>query len=619
MNSRSFFTWLLVGNMILITVILSLGSIFIFRSIEHQATGESKVFHQELLRAQQDYVQKIWAEVPADHPELLTERIQTFCRAFNNQHNRCRITVVDTEGHVLGDSEELPAQMALHNTPDRPEILDALKGDDGEHVRQSSTRLISYRYQAVPIMKENTVVGAVRLATPLSDIREMRDTLFRGILLNSVFTFFIALALSVIFAWYWFRPLQTLRMVSKNISQGDLQTPVIFHGPRELEFLASALEHMRKTVSRQMEMIENQRVILQTIFDDLDEAIFAIDSEDHLLYLNTSARRILEIPQLNPPVHLWTAIRHGTILSVYEQMKNTQTAVTGQMELEVNHRRLMLEVMASPVFQKSGKTEIASLLILRDQTLWVQMNQMKSDFVANASHELRTPLTTIRAAIDNLRDGVADDPQMVTHLVNILDRHVGRLEAMVQDLLDLHIVENENISNHITTVRGEEIVGWLKDLFTVKAAEKDVKIQIKCEIKQFQTDEIRLHLILQNIVDNAIKFSPSGNTVNIHMWQEGNTLHLSCQDNGCGIPREEQAKIFNRFYQANTAKSGDNRIRGTGLGMAIVKHALERLRGIIEVDSFPGKGTTIKIQIPCTVKNLVSDLDSKPDSVPDKE
>ncbi len=598
MTSRSFFTWLFVGNMILITLILSLGSLFTFHSMQRQTVRESELFHHELLEAQRDYIKRIWEDTAATNPETLVPRIQAFCMAFNNRHNRCRLTVVDSAGHVLGDSEEQPWQMALHNTPDRPEIMAALAGKTGEDIRESSTRRIPYRYLAQPVEHGGIVMGAVRLAMPMADIQQMRTALLRGVVLNSVLTLLIALALSAVFAWYWFRPLRMLHGVAKNISRGDLKTPVVFHGPLELEHLAGALEHMRETVSAQVELMERQRVILQTIFNDLDEAIFAIDREDRLLYVNTSAHRMLEIPPQASHGHLWSVMRHGTILSLYEQMKSTQKTASGQMELEIGTRRMTLEVQASPISPQSSSSEIASLLIVRDRTQWARMNQMKADFVANASHELRTPLTTIRAAIDNLRDGVADDPAMVAHLLNILDRHVSRLEAMVQDLLDLHIVENDHIQNRVSTVRGEEVTAWLTDLFSAKATDKDVKMRIDCEANVFETDEKRLHLILQNIVDNAIKFSEPGHTVWVRMWLGDDALQITCQDNGCGIPPEEQSKIFDRFYQANAAKSGDNRVRGIGLGMAIVKHALERLGGKIELDSRPGVGTTVKIQIP---------------------
>ena len=605
MTSRSFFIWLLVGNMVLVTMILLLENIFTFHSVERQSLRESGIFYRELLEAQREYLRRLTAEEPASSqeetspsPEKMKKKIQALCKAFNNRYTRCRLTVMDADGNVLGDSEENPLLMANHKTADRPEVIAALEGHFGEAVRLSTTRNISYRYFALPMKRDGAVTGVVRLARPVSDMQEMRETLFYGILLNSFLSLLIALALSAIFAWFWFRPMRELHRAAKNISEGDLSMPIVFQGPLELEHLATALERMRYMVSTQMRTIERQHESLRTIFNDLNEAIFAVDHEDRLLYLNTAAEKMFGITPPEHVVHLWSVVRYGTILSLYEQMKNTGAPAVGRMELEIGHRRLTLEVQAAPISQRSQPTEIASLLIVRDQTEIVRTNQMKAEFVANASHELRTPLATIRAAIDNLRDGIADNPEMVTHLLDVLNRHVLRLEAMVHDLLDLHMVENETIPNRVTAVHGEEIVQWVTELFSAKAEEKQIKMQIDCDVPSFETDEKRLHLILQNVVDNAIKFSYPGNAVQLRLRMLENELQIVCQDHGCGIPAEEQGKIFDRFYQPDSARTGDTRIRGIGLGMAIVKHALERLGGRIHLESRSGVGTTVTIYIP---------------------
>jgi two-component system phosphate regulon sensor histidine kinase PhoR len=226
---------------------------------------------------------------------------------------------------------------------------------------------------------------------------------------------------------------------------------------------------------------------------------------------------------------------------------------------------------------------------------------MKVDFVANASHELRTPLATIRAALDNIIDGVYDDAESLRTVFEVLNRHVARLEALIEDLLSLHSVEDTSVllRQERTTAKEQQL--WLDELFREKAVARDLALSFDMSenLPPFITDNKRLGLILQNLVDNAIKFTPPGGKVTVGFAREnGSQLVITCTDTGCGIAPHEQDRVFERFYQSNASRTGDSRIRGTGLGLAIVKHAVERLNGTVALTSRLGFGTTMTVRIP---------------------
>ncbi|MCL2349409.1 MAG: cell wall metabolism sensor histidine kinase WalK [Planctomycetaceae bacterium] len=602
MQSRSLFAWFFIGNLILVTLVLTLAGSFTSDKILRQANQKSEILQKELVRAQRVCLESLWT---TENTANRNERIQNFCREFNNGDNQSRLTVVDLNGHVLGDSEENPEEMEPCTPEHHPEIGEALKGRFGESLRQSETMHGFFRYFAEPIRtNDNKIAGAARLAMPVSGIKEIGQAFFSGIVVNFLMAFLAGVPLMLVFAWLWYRPIRELHAAAMNISHGNLETPVPVSGPIELAHLASAMEQMRKTVSSQLETIETQKNNLRAILNELNEAIFATDAEDRLLFINRAAENLFAISPPEKNTLLQSILRYGTLLSFYERAKSHTDDSLEQVQIDLCGKRRLLDLRMSNISQESTESGLASLLIVSDQTEAARTTAMKVEFVANASHELRTPLATIRAAVDNLLDNIDGDPGTLRRLADILDRHVGRLEAMVRDLLDLHLVENSHIPNRFEMLQTKEIRDDIYDLFRAKLLEKGVTLRIETVPTGFPSDPNRLHLILQNIVDNAIKFSPAGSEVLLQLTPDKNNLTISCRDRGCGIPKEEQKKVFDRFYQVKGEKSGDNRVRGTGLGLAIVKHATERLGGSIHLESRPGTGTTITIPLPILAADM---------------
>ncbi|MGL4593649.1 MAG: ATP-binding protein [Thermoguttaceae bacterium] len=605
-----FYTGVLIGNLLLVSTSLVLGGFLTFLCIEAQIRRDNETMQMELLKSQTDFLQQIWSKDETTRSIIIRE----FCGSFNNRHTQFRVTIIDTSGKVLGDSEENPNTMTLHNTMDRPEMMAALAGHFGADTRKSATTKIDYRYFALPIYEtkirnetksEAQIVGAARLAMPVAGIVSMQRAIVVTIIVNLILVLVLTAILSAGFAWFWYRPLKNIHAASRNLARGDLETPILVEGPMELAHLSAALEQMRNKLIGNMQIVKKQYESLQTIFDDIDEAIIAMNQEDQIIYCNSSAKSIFDLDDFPEGKSFWSILRSGPVLSIYEQMKTSREEIKRQTEIAAGRKRVVLEVQAFPISVQHPDSEIAALLIARDQTEAVRTSRMKTDFVANASHELRTPLATIRASLDNLLDEIADDPETMRHLLSLLDRNVSRLEAMVRDLLDLHIVENEEIPNKIKIVSGDELKAWLLELFSTKITEKKISFDVNCLFSAMKTDPQRLQLILQNLVDNAIKFSEHGGNVSLKLSLSDteNTankqLVIECRDAGCGIPQSDQVKVFDRFYQANGSKSGDNRIRGTGLGLSIIKHAVDRLGGVIHLNSIPGVGTTVVVEIPC--------------------
>jgi two-component system phosphate regulon sensor histidine kinase PhoR len=242
----------------------------------------------------------------------------------------------------------------------------------------------------------------------------------------------------------------------------------------------------------------------------------------------------------------------------------------------------------------------ARLLVVRDVTDLVQTAAVKAEFVANASHELRTPLASLRAAADSLADIQPADRADLARLAAIIDRQVRRLENLTLDLLNLHVIESAKRPPALEPIPVRSLLDWLAAQFAARASDKGLALELAAPAPDdvFTADRLLLELILQNLLDNALKFTPAGGRVTCTLRRQDNALCLRVSDTGCGIAREDQARVFERFYRADASRARTDETRGTGLGLAIVRHATDRLGGVVTLESELGEGTTVTVLVP---------------------
>ena len=282
--------------------------------------------------------------------------------------------------------------------------------------------------------------------------------------------------------------------------------------------------------------------------------------------------------------------------------------------------RRVYQVSASPVPLAWGEGVFGAVMLLRDVTELDHAVQIKSEFVANASHELRTPVAAIRGAAETLELAVRDDVVMAQRVARMIVAHAGRLEELLRDLLDLTRLESPDVPLRIEPVDLGEIERSLRMLFEGVCAERNLKLVFEIDedlvgAMGLKTDRKLLMLIARNLVENATKFAHEDTEVRIavtmveaempsargvpHGGAWGATrgvIRWEVSDRGIGIPLGQQDRVFERFYQADAARTGSAK-RGTGLGLAIVKHAAKALGGRVGLKSVWGQGTTVWAEI----------------------
>ena len=594
-HPRGFFISLLFGNLLLVGVVLCAGFLVIVRVANQYTAQLTERFQEQLLVMVQSDIQESWPNVE--------EQIDKYCeRHFKELDSR--LTIVDAFGHVLGDSGYSSESMAPHLSPDRPEIAAAMSGKRGEDTRLSSTTNIKYRYLAEPVLKDDEVVAVVRVATPVARILEYRQMLMHGVWISFAIMLLLATFLSLLLSWLWYKPIHLLNSEARRLADGDLEPSTPVDSPLEMAQLSQSLGTMRRTVSGQLETITRQRESLQTVLRHLPDAIFAFNQSAKVIYFNAAAKKLFHIESAPELPFLQEIVRNATIVEWYLECWKTHLASTSgsiieRKEVDLFGRKHVLELEFVET-ENAAQEDTACLLIVSDLTEMVRACKMKTDFVANASHELRTPLAAIRVALDNVSDDVYDDRDMLEKIVQIVDRHSSRLDALIEDLLALHGVEDETVAVRLDETNVAEQQSWIEELFWNRLDEKRLALSIVSDFgdMSFRVDNKRLDLILQNLIDNAVKFTPVGGNISLIFLRDESFLVIKCRDTGVGIAVEDQQRVFERFYQGDASKTGDGRLRGTGLGLAIVKHAVERLKGSVSLESRVAQGSVFTVRIP---------------------
>lgn len=375
---------------------------------------------------------------------------------------------------------------------------------------------------------------------------------------------------------------------------------------RELAPLGSALASLRRRNARQMDTIDHQRRMLEALVRQLRDGIILLPKDGRVRLVNPAAATLLGLPEpaeayVGRPVHECVPLDVVRTLRLFpgrvpeEGIRQTKLRGTGKD----GSRTLLAQVSPVELDDADGALR-GRLVVLTDITELERTIQMRTDFVANASHELRTPLSTIRAATETLLAmDLVGEPDAAKKFLSAIERQSGRLEELVSDLLDLSSLESAQARFEPSVLKIADVLDGLRVRHAGSLHAKDMTIEFAIEpptARTLHANEHLLRLVLDNLVDNAIKFSAAGATVWVSVTLADGTAMLVVRDNGCGIPAADQPRVFERFYQVSRGRSGLR--RGTGLGLSIVRHAVSVMGGAVELCSTQGQGTTVTVRMP---------------------
>jgi two-component system phosphate regulon sensor histidine kinase PhoR len=364
----------------------------------------------------------------------------------------------------------------------------------------------------------------------------------------------------------------------------------------ELNSLAQDLDAVADKVRENYRLLTQERDRFEAVLDNINAGIIVVGRDLKTRMINPVAEKLLGTTREYAIGRTFTEIHHTpTIDRAIERARRGE-----EVELEVTitlPRRRALKVQASPITTRTGKVG-GVVCILEDVTSKRRLQRVRSDFVANVSHELRTPVANMRAVVDALVAGAAQDPEAAERFTRDLDKESRRLADIIEDLLVLSRLESDRreTAEELFDVRQvlEEIAGEKAGL----AASSEVALTVdgKGPEAVIRGDRKLVKTACSNLIDNAIKYNRPGGRVEMSIESTADEITVVVADTGIGIPAPEQRKIFERFYRVDKARSRET--GGTGLGLSIVKHAAEFHGGTVLLESRPGEGSTFRLVLP---------------------
>jgi two-component system phosphate regulon sensor histidine kinase PhoR len=505
-----------------------------------------------------------------------------------------RCTVVALDGKVLADSEADPRNMENHAT--RAEIREAREFGRGEAIRHSDTIGKDLVYLAIRHQDPVDASVIVRFALPLHRL-DAAVAAFRWRLWTaSAIILVVAGGLSL----YFFRALteriNRLKLFSRRVAGGDFRPLPTDLKLDELTDLGSTLNETAAHLDRTIRSLTTERNQAAAILRSMVEGVAVISPNRRLTFCNESFCRVLGVDGSSWPMRpMAEVIRQSDLLEAIQ--KALEGNETVQSELVVGTvRTRSFAVTAAPV--RSDGATAGAVMVLHDISELRRLERARRDFVANISHEFKTPLTAIQGFAETLLGGALEDLKKRTHFLEIIRGNAVRLERLTSDLLRLSQIEAGQLHLDLRQVAVADVINPCIESARVNAASKRLTLDVDCSptLPAIRGDVNSLQEILQNLLDNAVRYTPPDGRITVRATVADGAFVLSVADTGIGIPKEFQERIFERFYRVDAARSRE--LGGTGLGLSIAKHLAELHGGRIDLESQVGLGSTFSVVLP---------------------
>ena len=502
-----------------------------------------------------------------------------------------RITVIATDGTVLGDSIEDPATMENHAA--RPEVKDALASGIGESTRYSTTLKEPMMYVAVPVTSQGKILGIARVALTLATVENSVNHVTRTIILATVIITLLAVLAAWLIARTTTRPIRQLTRASQGIAAGQLGQKITVPTKDEIGQLARAFNEMSSNLKTTVEAISTEKTKLANVLGNMADGVIMTDVDGNVVLANPAAGKLFgfkEEDAVDKP--LIEVVHDHEVDEILKLCLKTRQEQTTQFESGIARR--FLRAIAVPIDNQSRLNGV--LFLLQDLTELKNLQTMRRELVGNISHELRTPIAGIKAMVETLRDGAIDDREAAQDFLGRIESEADRLTQIVTELTQLSRIETGRAELKIEPVNINALIDGVVAEMNPVAERQQITLltELTPGLPLIQADKDRIRQTIINLVHNAIKFNKPNGRVTISTGYDGKSVTVSVSDTGIGISKEDLPHVFERFYKADKARTGG----GSGLGLAIAKHTVQAHGGDISVRSEEGKGSTFTFSLP---------------------
>jgi two-component system, OmpR family, phosphate regulon sensor histidine kinase PhoR len=558
----------------------------------------SRVLRRDYVRSADDKLASLLNVAEARRPALDSPaELRTWTEWM--ARSGARVTVIDSNGRVLADSQHDPETMENHS--DRPEIRQAFASGEGQSVRRSATLGRDLVYRAMRCDQPGGPPFVIRMALPLAQIDASLSELRRRIYGASLVVLLLGGIFSLGYVRVFAARIERLKDFSRRVAEGDFH-PLPAEGPRdELAVLAAALNETAAWMDRTIRSLSGERNRSGVILRSMVEGVAVVDAEEKLVFCN---RAFAEIWNLDSTAiegcPVIEAVRNSDLLGLIRRALHGEEGLRSDIAMGiVQHRSFSVTVTPVQALEGAvaGDKPSGAVVVLHDVTELRRLERVRHDFVANVSHEFKTPLTAIQGFAETLLSGALEDPRNNRRFLEIIRDHATRLAVLTDDLLKLARIEAGKLEVQFGPVQLADVIERCVETAQLKASRKQIVLELDVppNLPAVHGDASLLRDVVQNLLDNAIQYTPETGRVNISVTAGPRDAVVTMADTGIGIPLAEQGRIFERFYRVDAARSRE--AGGTGLGLSIAKHIVEAHGGRLWVESEVGHGSRFSFSV----------------------
>lgn len=524
--------------------------------------------------------------------------VKAYCDIIGKS-SKTRFTVVLPSGEIVGDSVENSKAMEAHSF--RSEIKRAFyEKKTSSAVRYSSSTEGEYMFLAVPVFDESKVIGVVRASIPLRDINITLYSIYENIFMSFILLILVVTFLSLFASKKISDPIESIKNQAENIvlSGDNIRVSLYKKEPVELYKLALVINritlNLKDKVKQVLRVNQEQAAVYSAVLD----GIFALNKERKIVHCNEAALRMFDLKESS---FKYTSIEESIRNIDFQNFFNEscETSLKLEKEIEIyNDKSCFYYLRSSPLISNNGM-QSGVVIVVSDLTKIKQLEDCRRDFVANVSHELRTPLTSIKGFSETILDHSLTDIDEIKDFVRIIYDHSNRLSGIIEDLLNLANIEENtgNKSLEKTSYFVKPMIESAVKTCSYLVLNNKASINISCDsnLKVIMSSKL-IEQAVVNLLENAIKYSHLECKISVFVSNSKSSINIAISDNGPGINKKYISRLFERFYRVKN--NSENLVKGSGLGLSIVKHIISAHGGSVNVKSELGKGSTFFIIIP---------------------
>ena len=548
-----------------------------------------------------DNIQSVMEDEDLNEDEKETQ-VNSILRRFNND-SVLEIQLFDSNGFLLATSNPTSQAYIGQRTVDEDIEETLYTGIRSETSGYDSNQEIRIKKFVTPIFStasSGAMIGILNVSANLETIYSQIQNIMSLFLIASGISLVFTTGLAMLISSQIINPLQKMRDQTKQIAEGNYSTTLDINSEDEIGQLAESINYLSVRVGDAQDLTEAERQRLDSVLRHMTDGVIATDRRGKITIINDRSLSILNKTQeevigesIIEALDLSDRFSFRELFDQHESILLNYANDEGETIIRAEYS----------VIQRESGFISGLVWVLTDITEHEKIERDRKQFVSNISHELRTPLTSVRSYSEALVDGAIKDEKVAVEFLNVIQTETDRMIRMISDLLHLSRMDAKQQVINRELIIFKDLVNHILDRFDMMLQSEDyegknyiIKRELMEEEVWVEIDQDKLIQVIDNIMNNAIKYSPDGGTIYVRLMSTHNQLVLSIQDQGLGIPQESIPHLFDRFYRVDKARSRAQ--GGSGLGLSIAKEEIELHNGTIWVNSIENKGTTFFISLP---------------------